>query len=113
MIDEAFADVVVQGDVARAVVRREHAERLCEGHFPGDPIVPGAYLAGLMAALGETLLCGATLAEVTHCAFVRRVRPSSAIVIVARRVAADGVTAEIACDGETSARAMLRFHAAT
>jgi hypothetical protein len=50
-LEAAFAAVTIGDGTARGVVCRAHARRLCEGHFPGEPIVPGAQLAGLMAEL--------------------------------------------------------------
>ncbi len=47
----AFAEVTVRDGVARSVVRPAHAAALCAGHFPGDPLLPGSALLGLMAEL--------------------------------------------------------------
>ena len=55
-LEAAFAALTIGDGVARGVVRRAHARRLCDGHFPGEPIVPGAYLAGLMAELAAALV---------------------------------------------------------
>jgi len=72
----AFTRVTVADGAARRVVRREHARRLCEGHFPGQPIVPGAYLAELMAELAATVVASATaLAALERCVFFARVTP--------------------------------------
>jgi 3-hydroxyacyl-[acyl-carrier-protein] dehydratase len=111
---DAFADVVLAAGSARAVVRRAHAERLCEGHFHGDPLVPGAYLVDLMAQLGSRLLGGGrrALAEVVQCLFLARVRPDREIVVTARASGPDEVAAEVHADGARAARAVLRFAAA-
>jgi 3-hydroxymyristoyl/3-hydroxydecanoyl-(acyl carrier protein) dehydratase len=79
-----FTDVSVDGDTARAVVDPAYAARLCEGHFPGDPLVPGAYLAELMAAVAERL-ADRPVAEVARCVFLLPVRPSERIELEARR----------------------------
>ena len=110
--DGAFADVELGRDAARAVVRPEHAHALCAGHFPGEPLVPGAYLVGLMAALGEALFPGAEAVAVERCVFRQRVRPSEPIVVLARRRGVDAVEAEILSGGMTAARAALRFRGA-
>jgi 3-hydroxymyristoyl/3-hydroxydecanoyl-(acyl carrier protein) dehydratase len=114
-----FAEVTIVDGVARAVVRRAHAEALCEGHFPGEPFVPGAYLAGLMAEAGRQLLLAgegeARLAEVEDCLFHEPVVPGDGIVVEARVLDSgpEGwrVAAEVRTDGVRAARGRLRFAA--
>jgi 3-hydroxymyristoyl/3-hydroxydecanoyl-(acyl carrier protein) dehydratase len=103
-----FAALDVDGTTARGVVRPEHALALCEGHFPGDPIVPGAYLAGLMAEVAATLARG-RLAALERCAFVRRVVPDAPIVVIARAAGSGLIDAEVRTGDATAARATLRF----
>ena len=110
---EPFASCTVRDGTARAVVERMHAERLCEGHFPGDPLIPGALLAGLMADVGARLLAGQhavppVLAEIVQCAFLAPVRPSDTIVVEARAAALE-VEAEVLTGGTRAAHAILRF----
>lgn len=113
-LDAVFAEVTIDAGVARGVVRREHARRLCEGHFPGQPIVPGAYLAGLMAELAATLTApAATPAALERCVFLARVAPDGEIVVTARRTGPTHVDAEVHRDGACAARATLRFRAGT
>lgn len=116
----AFSDVTIADDAARGVVARAHAEELCAGHFPGAPLVPGAYLAGLMAELGERLLAaragaGLRLAEIEDCLFHAPVVPRDEIVVEARVVGrlARGfrVAAEVRSRGARAARGRLRFEA--
>ena len=103
----AFAEVVLAARTARATVDPAHARLLCEGHFPGDPLVPGAYLAGLMADLGARLV-QAEPVEVVRCAFLAPVRPGQPIEV--RASAGDGrVDAEVWAGGTCAARAQLRF----
>lgn len=106
---EPFAEVTVRDGTARSVVRREHAEALCAGHFPGDPLLPGSALLGLMAALGAHVVPGARLVAVDRCTFRTRVRPHARIVVRAARNTADRVTATLHADGVAAARASLRF----
>jgi 3-hydroxymyristoyl/3-hydroxydecanoyl-(acyl carrier protein) dehydratase len=101
--------VTIREGVAQSVVRSAHAERLCAGHFPGDPLLPGSALLGLMAALAEHLVPGVRLLAVDRCTFRWRVRPDARIVVRAMRDGADRVTATLRADGRTSARASLRF----
>ena len=106
----AFAALTIGDGVARGVVRRAHARLLCEGHFPGEPIVPGAHLVGLMAELAASLLPpGALLAALERCVFRARVTPEDEIVVSARRAASSRVDAEVGWRGVCAARATLRF----
>lgn len=122
-----FDELTVADGLAHAVVRRAHAERLCEGHFPGDPIVPGAYLAGLMAEVAAALVArapsspqsvsGATdparILAIEDCVFIRRVIPQEPIAIVARLVSAavdvQRVDVQVQTHDGCAARARLRF----
>ncbi|HZR84452.1 MAG TPA: hypothetical protein VFD92_25360 [Candidatus Binatia bacterium] len=110
---EPFEELIVDAGRARAIVRRAHAESLCEGHFPGDPIVPGAYLAGLMADVAVHLMPTPRLARIEDCVFVQPVVPHAAIAIEARL--ADGasdrgrIDVEVWSRGACAARGRLRF----
>ena len=106
---ESFADVDVDARRARGRVRPAHAAALCDGHFPGDPIVPGASLVALMAELAATLVEGAELAAVERCTFRRRVHPGRAIVVVAERTDAAQVDARVEAGGVLAATARLRY----
>jgi hypothetical protein len=103
-----FAELTVAGDSAVALVRPEHAARLCEGHFPDDPLVPGAYLAGLMAELAGRLRAGPP-ARLVRCDFLRPVRPAGAIRVTATWVAPARVAAEIHAGGQLAARAEFTY----
>ena len=107
-MSEPFARIAIEGDTGRGVVRREHAFALAAGHCPGDPFLPGAYLVELMAALAERVAAPARLRAIVRCAFARRVRPDTEIVVTAR---ASGllVEAHLEADGEPAARATLRL----
>ncbi len=106
---EPFHDVTLRAGAARAVVRERHARCLCDGHFPGDPMVPGAHLAGLMADLAARLVGGGEPAEVERCVFLAPVCPESGIVVEARTGGDGRVDAEILVNGGCAARATLRF----
>ncbi len=108
-----FVQIEVARGRARATVDGAHAHRLCAGHFPGDPIIPGAYLAALMAELGAAALGrrAARLAALERCAFRRPVRPEDPIVVTARRLHRTCVEAEVLTNGRLAARASLRYRA--
>jgi 3-hydroxymyristoyl/3-hydroxydecanoyl-(acyl carrier protein) dehydratase len=101
--------VTVREGVAQSVVRRDHAEMLCAGHFPGDPLLPGSALLGLMVALAGRVVPDRRLLAVDRCTFRWRVRPDARIVVRATRDGADRVTTTLRADGRTSARASLRY----
>ena len=107
-MSDPFASVAIEGDKSRGVVRREHAVALATGHFPGDPFLPGAYLVELMAALAERVAAPARVRAIVRCAFARRVRPDTEIVVTTR---AEGslVEARLEAGGETAAHATLRL----
>jgi hypothetical protein len=108
MSSEPFERVATEGDSGRGVVCREHALALAAGHFPGDPFLPGAYLVELMAALAERVAAPARVRAIARCAFSRRVRPDTEIVVTAR--AAGGlVEARLEAGGEPAARAPQRL----
>ena len=104
-----FRELTVTAGDARAVVRPEHAAALCAGHFPGDPLVPGAYLAALMADVAGALMAPAALAEVERCLFLHPVGPEAEIVVSARPLGDGRVRAEVRAAGAPAARAVLRF----
>lgn len=108
-----LTDCTLAGDTARARPRREHLVRLCAGHFPDDPLLPGAYVMALLAELAG-LLCAArgdpgTLRELVRGVFRLRLTPDDAIVLTAT-VAEPGLV-EVAAwtDGACAAEATLRF----
>ena len=112
--DAQFGALTIAGAEARATVRPEHARNLCKGHFPADPILPGAYLAGLMADLGARLLAAARrqqadLAALERCVFLARAEPDSEIVVRARLTTDFRVEAEVCAGGACAARAVLRY----
>jgi 3-hydroxymyristoyl/3-hydroxydecanoyl-(acyl carrier protein) dehydratase len=112
-VTEVFAELSVADGAARAVVRPAHATALCAGHFPDDPLVPGAYLLGLMAEVGARLRGGAGPFRVDRCTFLAPVRPARPLVIVARPAPGGRVEAEVQSAGTTAARAVLAFRDAS
>ena len=107
-VTEPFARVEVEGASGRASVHPEHAIALCAGHFPGDPFLPGAYQLELMAALAERVAAPACVRTIVRCAFARRVRPDTEIVVTAR-AAGSVVEARLEAGGEPAAHATLQL----
>ena len=105
-----FRALAVHGSEARATLTPAHAERLCAGHFPGQPLVPGAALVGLMAEVAARAAGrpDAAPAEVVRAVFVARVHPRDPIEITAR-ARAGRVDADVRCAGRRAARATFRF----
>jgi hypothetical protein len=103
--------VAVRDGVARATVGPDVLLVLCEGHFPGEPLVPGARLAGLMADVAAALVPGRRLVEVERAVFVARVTPHVPIAITARCEGTSRVAAVVELNGAPAARATLRFAA--
>jgi 3-hydroxymyristoyl/3-hydroxydecanoyl-(acyl carrier protein) dehydratase len=113
---EPFVEITTSPGVVRGRVRTAHAHALCAGHFPGEPLLPGAYQAGLMAELAARGLAAGSgsrpvLLEVVRCEFRARVHPNDDIEIVAWTTAdeAGTVQAELLARGSCAARARLRF----
>ncbi len=110
MDDDGFADVRAFPHSVRAVVDHAYAYRLCAGHFPGDPILPGAQLAGLMArAAARVAGSGRQLDHIVRCVFLARVHPDDEIVISAAHTTAGDIDAEVYARGRCAARATFRF----
>jgi 3-hydroxymyristoyl/3-hydroxydecanoyl-(acyl carrier protein) dehydratase len=110
----SFAGRTGNTTTASARVRPAVARALCAGHFPGDPLLPGAALLALMAELGATLgNTRARLVAVERSVFRRRVGPDSDLIVGARRRrAADGgfgVHATVSSEHQLAAWALLRF----
>jgi 3-hydroxymyristoyl/3-hydroxydecanoyl-(acyl carrier protein) dehydratase len=103
-----FETIDVGDGAARATLRPAYATRLCAGHFPGAPLVPGSGLVGAMAEVATRLAGGGALVEIERCVFRSRVRPDAMIVIDARRAGGDRVEVRAHAGDRLAARAWLR-----
>jgi len=106
-----FEDVVLAPGGASARVTAAHLAHLCAGHFPGDPLVPGAYLLGLMAELAAELTRPLRLLGIERGVLAARVRPGGEVHVRAARRPTDPVVvdAEIRVGDRRAAWATLRF----
>jgi 3-hydroxymyristoyl/3-hydroxydecanoyl-(acyl carrier protein) dehydratase len=97
---------------------RHHALRLCDGHFPGDPLIPGSTLAGLAAEVATRLVAPTPaerwrLARIERATFARPARPDMAITLTATTSENDPGAVIVRIHGahELLAKAALRFEA--
>jgi len=90
-------DLVRETDLGRARLDEATLAALCAGHFPGDPVVPGAHLLGIMADLAGWIDAAAVVVE--RCVFRSLVRPQAGVWAQARAERGK-VVAEIVIDGE-------------
>jgi hypothetical protein len=90
-------DLVRETDHVRARLDEATLAALCAGHFPGDPVVPGAHLLGCMADLAGWIDAAAVVVE--RCVFRALVRPQAGVWAQARAERGK-VVAEIVIDGE-------------
>jgi 3-hydroxymyristoyl/3-hydroxydecanoyl-(acyl carrier protein) dehydratase len=105
-----FTEVVIGVDEARATLRRDHVAELCRGHFPEEPLVPGAMLVGIMAEVASLVLGGPVRApaEVERAVFLGRVVPQEGIIVTATR-RGQRIDAEIRVGGTPAARGVFHF----
>jgi 3-hydroxymyristoyl/3-hydroxydecanoyl-(acyl carrier protein) dehydratase len=113
---EAFARREITADGARATLRRAHAQELCDGHFPDEPLLPGAYVLGLMADLAAAMRAergmSEHLSEVVQSSFLLPLRPNGDVELHARiEKESDGTTVSVEArvGDRIAARATLRF----
>ena len=104
----ALRDVRHEGHAWIARVYPDSAVRFTEGHFPGDPILPGALLLGLWLELARatSLLSSAGHAAIRRARFHHPVRPDRPFD-VRLRLETDSIHGEIHVDGVLCATCTL------
>jgi len=93
-----------------ATVDPRFAAAAADGHFPGEPLLPGSAMLDLMVRAARALTDDRDpLAGVEHAVFRRRVDPAARIVVRVRRGAGAAIEATIRANGADAASARLRF----
>ncbi|MDR1112868.1 MAG: 3-hydroxyacyl-ACP dehydratase FabZ [Bacteroidales bacterium] len=108
-----------EDQVARALYHVRGDEFFLQGHFPGNPVVPGVILCEIMAQsssmLIKELLVGRTpfYAGINNVRFKRQVKPGDTVHIISRIVRQRGliffVEAKAEVDGELCTQGDLTF----
>jgi 3-hydroxyacyl-[acyl-carrier-protein] dehydratase len=100
-------------------------EAFFQGHFPGEPIMPGVYMIEALAQLGGMLILGqhdfmrriAVLAGIDKAKFRRRVIPGDRldmeVTVLRARSSMGWVKGEARVDGKLACSAELMFSVAT
>lgn len=110
-----WAATTLAARATRDAVRSTHVvapdDAMLAGHFPGDPIVPGAWILSLAQrrarhALPSLGLVG-TVDRVVRAKFRRPVRPGEAMTLELRRVDPGTVSFTVRVDGLTAATGVL------
>lgn len=115
LVDEA--DIVNDESIARYTVRED--EFFTQGHFPGNPIVPGVILCEMMAQGSALLLKDeldgklALYAGVDGARFKRQVKPGDTVVTRAKITGRKGplvvIEAEATVEGTMCCKGKLSF----
>jgi len=87
-----FVDAIVESNARAVVSRYAWTDADCDGHFPGNPIVPGVKLLG-MAAQTAFAATGRELSGIERMLFKMSVRPGD--VVVCRAVPAGAGAADV------------------
>lgn len=107
---DGFASCTHTGSSVTAVVDPAFATAAAEGHFPGDPLLPGSVLLALMsAAASRVARAGDRLVRVERAVFRHRVHPAAEIVVTAQRDTVARVTAVVHADRTEAATGRLLF----
>lgn len=100
---------------AQAFVSENDVRRLSEGHFPGRPFVPGAYLMGWIVTLARDLLraCGRHpgTCRIERCEFLLPVEvgPATAVEAEFRAQHDEPIHGRVTTGSRLASRARLRF----
>lgn len=71
-----------------------------DGHFPGMPLVPGAYLLCMLESALEAQFPGRTISAVKKVKFSRRFEPGAQAKIFFEEVARFHIVFRVVCEGQ-------------
>ena len=80
------------------------------GHFPGNPVVPGAVLLDVALAFAESLFPGeVSLAEMLHAKFPAAARPGQVCLFTAHGPRDGELRIDCLCGGALAMKCVFRF----
>jgi 3-hydroxymyristoyl/3-hydroxydecanoyl-(acyl carrier protein) dehydratase len=92
-------------------LRADHPS--AQGHFPGDPIIPGAVLLSeTLRAIEADLGAGLAPFRITSAKFLHSARPGNRLVIEFSRTASGEIQFTSRVDGRTVVAGRIQCHAA-
>lgn len=103
----ALAQGAPEGDEVALSISTEALGRLCAGHFPGAPVVPGAYLLACLQDLAARVDPAALVVE--RCVFRAQVTPDRPARAVARRQRDGRVRGEVCVLGADKPAVIASF----
>ena len=109
---DGFSDLAIGAGAATAVVDPAVLARLCAGHFPGEPMLPGAHLLGLLSDLALLAAGGADsarLVRLERCTFTGAVTPARPLSLTVRVDPAGFYRGEATIDGRRVGAARVRL----
>jgi len=106
-LDDPFEVVESAVGGAHAIVRPEALRALTDGHFPGNPLVPGSHLLALFVALVRATGHACSVDRIERAVFREVVRPDARVVVRASAAADDWRVVEALVADRQVARARL------
>lgn len=98
-----FVDRITAVDLAGGNIAGQHyvdpKDPIYRGHFPGEPILPGALQVEAIGQLGlclfaqtRSLAAGVRALKIHHAAFLDAIRPGTTITLLAKALSSDDYT---------------------
>ncbi len=80
-------------------VYEDSLRSLCAGHFPGDPIVPGAHILGLIVDVARSMGARGAALAIESCGFRTPLRPDGEVMVRARLDASNKIRGTVSHRG--------------